>query len=79
MIFEAFDFSIKMQTRPSHVEPNTVPGPQPMLRANEGKKMSVIGEFPLPRHDSDVLQGDGALPPTPATMLGPWEAPSQCL
>lgn len=79
MILEAFDLSVKTQTRSFHVEPNTVPGPQPMCGANEGNKMSVRGKFPLPRHDSDVLQEDGAVPPTPAAMLGPWEAPSQYL
>lgn len=46
MILEhAFDLSIKMQTRVFNRAPNRVPGPQPMLGADEGKKMSVIRVF----------------------------------
>lgn len=68
MILEAFDLSIKMQTKPFHIEPNTVPGPQPMLGANEEKKMSVIGEFPLPRHGSD---GGWGCTPNTCNNAGP--------
>lgn len=43
-----FDLSIKMQTRPLHAAPNTVPGLQPTLGASEGKEPSGVGEFSTP-------------------------------